>query len=73
MATTTQEFKGSFQYPVRTLSVKANTGSIKIQLKVGANWIDSGDTFSADGAHAVQQGLADVKIVVTGDAEYEYI
>lgn len=55
---------------VCVLIVRANGGQLLVEKQVGSNWIIA-DTFTADGAHAMQFGRGNVRFTPSGGAEYE--
>jgi hypothetical protein len=53
-----------------TLGVKANGGSVAIQIKMGDGWVTS-DTLWNDGAYQLNIPKATVRFVPTGGAAFE--
>ncbi|WP_323158221.1 hypothetical protein [Pseudomonas viridiflava] len=53
-----------------TLAVKANGGSVSVQVQAGDSWINT-DTFWKDGAYQLSIPPATVRIVPAAGAEFE--
>nr|WP_133752607.1 hypothetical protein [Pseudomonas sp. LP_7_YM] len=53
-----------------TLGVKANGGSVAVQIKMGDAWVTT-DTFWNDGAYQLNIPLATVRFVPAGGAAFE--
>ncbi|WZI39341.1 hypothetical protein RYH72_003007 [Pseudomonas syringae pv. actinidiae] len=53
-----------------TLAVKANGGSVSVQIQAGDNWINT-DTFWKDGAYQLSIPPATIRIVPSGGAAFE--
>ncbi|WP_455913032.1 hypothetical protein [Pseudomonas syringae] len=69
MQTTTKE--ETFSRAMRvTLGVKANGGSVAVQLKMGDSWVTS-DTLWADGAYQLNIPPATVRFVPSAGAAFE--
>lgn len=69
MQTTTKE--ETFSRAMRvTLGVKANGGSVAIQLKMDTSWVTS-DTFWNDGAYQLNIPKATVRFVPASGAAFE--
>ena len=69
MLTTTQHYQFTDREP-RVLTVKANGGTVQVQVEAGASWITA-DTYTADTAVEVFFGGALVRVVPSGGAEYD--
>ncbi|WP_420806903.1 hypothetical protein [Pseudomonas lutea] len=69
MQTTTKE--EAYERAMRvTLGVKANGGSVAIQIKMGDTWVTS-DTLWNDGAYQLNIPPATVRFVPAGGAAFE--
>lgn len=69
MQTTTKQ--ETFERAMRvTLGVKANGGSVAIQVKMGDIWLTS-DTISTDGVYPLDIPQATVRFVPSGSAAFE--
>ncbi|WP_410929622.1 hypothetical protein [Pseudomonas sp. W5-36] len=69
MQTTTKE--ETFSRAMRvTLGVKANGGSVAVQVKMGDSWVTS-DTLWADGAYQLNIPPATVRFVPSAGAAFE--
>ncbi|WP_442969454.1 hypothetical protein [Pseudomonas sp. PS02290] len=69
MQTTTKE--EGYMRPMRiTLGVKANGGSVAVQLKMGDSWVTA-DTFWNDGAYQLNIPRATVRFVPAAGAAFE--
>lgn len=53
-----------------TLAVKANGGSVSVQIQAGDGWINT-DTFWADGAYQLSFPPATIRIVPAAGASFE--
>ena len=53
-----------------TLVVKANCGSVTVQIQAGDNWINT-DTFWKDGAYQLSVPPATIRIVPAAGAAFE--
>ncbi|QGT84562.1 hypothetical protein [Pseudomonas coronafaciens] len=53
-----------------TLAVKANGGSVTVQIQAGDSWIIT-DTFWSDGGYPLSIPPATIRIVPTGGAAFE--
>lgn len=69
MPTTTQDYQ-FFDGQPRVLAVKANGGSVSVQVYVGSSWVES-DVYTFDTAAVMQLGKSRVRIVPSGGAEFE--
>lgn len=67
MATTQQVLLRSGEW---TVVVKANGGSVKVEKRVGIDWVTT-DTVSADGAYRMDLGQTSTRFTPAGGAAYE--
>tara|TARA_R110000868_G_scaffold33260_1_gene120889 strand:- start:441 stop:680 length:240 start_codon:yes stop_codon:yes gene_type:complete len=58
-------------YLEATFIADVGTGSLSVETKSGANWIVA-ENFSADAVRRISVSGATWRVVVTGDAEYEW-
>ena len=72
MISVTTEFQFLHAPGSRVLVVKANGGSVQLQVSAGATWITS-DTYAVDTAVEVFLGGARVRVVPAGGAEYDLL
>lgn len=65
----TEQYVMQYSYGPHTLAIKANGGSVKVEKRVGADWV-TGESFDTDGVWRLDLGNSATRFTPAGGAAY---